>query len=37
MVSFLLSQENLPYAISLCIVGILGIVESYLLSLVPAF
>ncbi len=37
MVSFLLSQENLPYAISLCIVGILGIVESLSLVIGASF
>ncbi|ACJ30866.1 Membrane protein, putative [Shewanella piezotolerans WP3] len=37
MVSFLLSQENLPYVISLCIVGILGIVESLSLVIGASF
>lgn len=37
MVLFLLSQDNLPYAIALCIVGILGIVESLSLVIGASF
>ncbi|WOT05747.1 OB-fold-containig protein [Shewanella youngdeokensis] len=37
MISFLLSQDNLPYAIALCIVAILGIVESLSLVIGASF
>lgn len=37
MVSFLLSQDNLPYAIALCVVLLLGIVESLSLVIGASF